>query len=222
MQGCCRHGEALQRGAGRGRMELRTEQLRGRDRSRGRGQRWWLGGLLLAVAGVAWASLPSPSARAERPSRDEVEAAYLYNFGKFVRWPAGEARGPLVICVAAQESFAHAIGALVTGEQIDQRPLQVKALNVPGGVAGCSILFIGPMEAGRVDAFLAAAAGKPILTVGEMPDFLVRGGTIQFVMMEDHVRFSVNLNAANRGGLSLSSELLKVAVSVTGKQGGAR
>ncbi len=120
--------------------------------------------------------------------------------------------------------MTQALNRLAAGEQIDQRPLAVKAVSDPGAVAGCSILFIGSTEPGRVDTFLAAAAGKPILTVGDAPDFLARGGTIQFVQMEDHVRFSVNLSAASRCGLGLSSELLKVAVSVTGRPGtgGAR
>ncbi len=141
-----------------------------------------------------------------------------------MRWPTGAARGPLTICVAASDSFGRAISGLAAGEQIDQRPLQVRSVGGPAGVAGCSILFIGLIEPRRVEELLKEAAGKPILTVGDAPDFLVRGGTIQFVEMEDHVRFSVNLDAANRGGLGLSSELLKVAVSVTGKPGtgGAR
>jgi hypothetical protein len=203
-------------------MELRTGPRKGKSGVAKR--RWWLGGLLLAVAGAGLAGPGSQSARGERPSRDEVEAAYLYNFGKFVRWPASSLRGPLVICVAAQDSLIQVLESLVGGEQIEQRQLAVKGVNEPGAVAGCSILFMGSTEAKRADTFLAAAAGRPILTVGDAPDFLVRGGTIQFVQVEDHVRFSVNLNAANRCGLSLSSELLKVAVSVTGRPGtgGAR
>ena len=201
-------------------MELRT----GPVKASGAKRRWWLGGLLLAVAGAASAGLASQNARAERPSRDEVEAAYLYNFGKFVRWPAASAPGPLVICVVAQDSLTQVLESLVGGEQSDRRQLAVKGGNEPGAVAGCSILFMGATEAKRADTFLAAAAGRPILTVSDAPEFLARGGTIQFVQVEDHVRFSVNLNAANRCGLSLSSELLKVAVSVTGKPGtgGAR
>jgi len=198
-------------------MELRAGPTKARPRAPR--PRRWLGGVLLAMSGLASSGLFWQNARAQRPSRDEVEAAYLYNFGKFVRWPAASAGGPLVICVAAQDSFAAALSQLVAGEQIDQRPLQVKSLENAGGVQGCSILFIGSAETARVDTLLAAAAGKPILTVGDAGDFLVRGGTIQFVLAEDHVRFSVNLSAANRCGLGLSSELLKVAVSVTGRPG---
>lgn len=178
----------------------------------------------MGLAGVASAGVPVPGARATHPSRDDVEAAYLYNFGKFVRWPAPTAQGPLVLCVAAPDSFTGALSRLVAGEQINERTLEVKALSKPDGLTGCSILFVRPAEPGRVDAYLSAVGSKPILTVGDSPDFLERGGAVQFVQVEDHVRFSVNLDAANRCGLGLSSELLKVAVSVTGKPGtgGAR
>lgn len=202
-------------------MELRTSPRRGRRRRR---VGWWACGLLCAAGSLASAGPASQNARAERPSREEVEAAYLYNFGKFVRWPGASQRGPLVICVAARDLFAGALRPLVAGEQINQRALQVRKLENPDEVAGCSILFVGSGDPARIDGLLKAAADKPILTVGDAPDFLVRGGTIQFVLMEDHVRFSVNLSAADRCGLSLSSELLKVAVSVTSRpqKGGAR
>jgi len=163
------------------------------------------------------------AAWAQRPSRDDVQAAYLYNFGKFVRWPGAE-RNPMLVCVAGQDSFGKTIAKLVDGEQIDGRSLTERNVSSPERVGDCSILYIGSGEQEREESYLAAADGKPILTVGEAPDFLAHGGMIQFVMMENHVRFSVNLDAVNRHRVALSSELLKVAVAVTGKPetGGAR
>jgi hypothetical protein len=155
--------------------------------------------------------------QAQRPSQDEVEAAYLYNFGKFVRWPAAGDRAPLEICIAGREEFEKSLDRLLTGEQIDHRPLQARLVDRPDAVDGCSILFIGAVDRARLDEYLKATAGKPVLTVSEAPDFLERGGMIQFVPVEDHVRFSVNLDAARRCRVGLSSELLKVAVEVTGK-----
>jgi hypothetical protein len=157
---------------------------------------------------------------ADKPSRDDVQAAYLYNFGKFVRWPESRGLGPMLVCVAGQASLGQTIGKLVEGEQIDGHRLEERNLDRPEGVGACSILFVGSMERGREASFLAAAEGKPILTVSDAPDFLVRGGMIQFVQVEDHVRFSVNLEACSRHSVALSSELLKVAVTVTGKSGG--
>ncbi|MGB7134131.1 MAG: YfiR family protein [Acidobacteriaceae bacterium] len=169
------------------------------------------------VCALTLAGTMGREARAQRPSQDDVEAAYLYNFGKFVRWPASGGQGPLEICIAGPETFEKTVSRLAAGEQINQRPLAVRMVERPEGAAGCSILFVGAMDRARIDGYLGAAAGKPVLTVGESPDFLDRGGMIQFVPVEEHVRFSVNLDAANRCGVGLSSELLKVAVRVTGK-----
>ena len=170
--------------------------------------------LLAAVAAVLGGLSRS---WAQKPSRNDVQAAYLYNFGKFVRWPERDSHGPLVVCVAGQDPFRQTIAKLVAGEQIDGRPLQVRGVDQPESASGCSILFVGTPESAQTEGYIAATAGKPILTVGDGPDFLARGGMIQFVLVEDHVRFSVNLEAANRNGVNLSSELLKVAMSVTGR-----
>jgi hypothetical protein len=108
---------------------------------------------------------------------------------------------------------------LVDGEQIDGHRLEERNLDRPEGAGACSILFVGATARGQEAGFLAAAEGKPILTVSDAPDFLAHGGMIQFVQVEDHVRFSVNLDACSRHSVALSSELLKVAVAVIGKSG---
>lgn len=197
---------------------MRPEPAGREHRSPGRGR---CGAALACVFLMLWPMLwgHGKLAWGQRPSQDEVEAAYLYNFGKFVRWPEA-GRGPLRICVAGQESFEKTMSRLVTGEQIGNRPLEVRMVDRPEMAGTCSILYVDGIDRERLDALLAATAGKPVLTVGETPDFLERGGMIQFVPVENHVRFSVNLNAANRCGVGLSSELLKVAVSVTGKPEG--
>jgi hypothetical protein len=177
--------------------------------------RWIAAILLFALTALTSQAAPD----APQASSGDVEAAYLYNFGKFVRWPESPGRGTMFICVAGKDSFAQTVGRLVTGERIADRPLEVRSLERPNTVDGCSILYVGTGERARLAEFLAAADGKQILTVGDSPDFLARGGIIQFVLQDDHVRFSVNLNAASRNGLTLSSELLKVAISVVGGPG---
>ncbi|MGO9439664.1 MAG: YfiR family protein [Terriglobales bacterium] len=176
----------------------------------------WLAWVL--AIGAVFLIVVQRQGQAQRPSRDDVQAAYLYNFGKFVRWPNAE-RTPVVVCVAGEDPVGKTIAKLLEGEQIEGRPLAERNVDGPGHVGDCSILYVGAGEQEREDSYLAAAEGKPILTVGAAPDFLAHGGMIQFVMVEDHVRFSVNLDAVNRHRVALSSELLKVAVAVTGKSG---
>jgi hypothetical protein len=68
---------------------------------------------------------------------------------------------------------------------------------------------------------LEALHGAPILTVSDIPDFVSRGGMIQFVLIDNRVRFEINVSNAERAGLTVSSQLLKVAVSVR-RDGGSK
>lgn len=155
----------------------------------------------------------------EQPTQDQVEAAYLYNFGKFVRWPSPNETSALVLCVAGQEKVEQGLARLAAGEQAGGHLLSVKSVDRVADSGDCSILFLGRGSTARLQAYLAATNGKPVLTVSDTKDFLARGGTIQFVADDDHVRFAVNLKTANQNGLQLSSELLKVAVKVVGTPG---
>ena len=169
--------------------------------------------LLLAVASPIRVAHAQPPA----PSQSDVQAVYLFDFAKFVRWPAAEETEPLTICTAAPKPFADTVARLIAGERIESRPLAIRTIQSPADETGCAILFIDASAKDRIGDLLAATAGKPVLTVSDAPGFLDRGGMIQFLVVGNRVRFSVDLRPAERSGVSLSSELLKVAVSVNGR-----
>jgi len=172
-------------------------------------------GMVKAVPLAAVAAALPPA-----PSQLDVQAVYLFDFAKFVRWPEGQEHSTLTICVAGQKGYAGSLTRLAKGEQIDARPLAVRVVQTAADVAGCGILFVDVSAKDQEAAMLTATAGKPVLTVSDIPGFLDSGGMIQFVVIDQRVRFSVDLRATTRSGLGLSSELLKVAVKVNGASGG--
>ena len=181
-----------------------------------------LGPLLLVAASARVAASAGRQAGADSaaPSQYDSEAAYLCNFGKFTHWPAEARSRPMYICIAGQDPFGHTIDEIASGQEIDGRPVQIDRLADGAGAQSCSILFLGAAaSADAVDRVIASVAGEPVLTVSDLPDFLERGGEIQFILENGRVRFAVNLNAVNRNRLTLESELLKVAVKVIGEPG---
>jgi hypothetical protein len=156
-----------------------------------------------------------------RPTEYSVKAAYLLNFGKFMRVSPG-AETPssdFNICVLGEDPFGGALDAITTGEKIDGHPVRVIRLEHPDS-RKCAIAYLGASEEKRIDQDLAAFRDSDTLTVSDAPDFLKRGGMIQFLLISDHVRFSVNLDPVKRTHLVLSSELLRVAASVSGNRQG--
>jgi hypothetical protein len=181
--------------------------------------------LVLGLCAVAWLFaapmfLAQSAAQAAVPTQEEVEAVYLYNFAKFATWPTKQKSDVLNLCVLGSDPFGASLDRIVEDEKIDSRHLVVRRLKDESSVEDCAILFIGDSESSHLDRDLLAVTHYPILTVSDIPGFTQAGGTIQFVVQDNRVRFQVNLNAARKCGITLSSQLLKVATEVIGNPSG--
>jgi len=146
----------------------------------------------------------------------QVKAAYIYNFTRYVEWPRGAlGAGPLTICVAGRNPFASALDDIVRDERIANRPVAVRTILEPD--AGCRVIFVP--NGAAMPAYLRAAQGRPVLTIGESPDFLAMGGIVNFVREGENVRFEISAEAADRAGLRISSRVMRLA-RTHGSRGG--
>ena len=173
-------------------------------------------GLLLASAERVWAD-------AATDLEYQVKAAFLYNFTRFVEWPADafEAPGdPIVLCVAGNDPFGDSLDNVVRGEILNGRRLTVHRTRDLAEIRSCHVVFVPRAERSRQERILESLHQRGVLTVGESEGFLTRGGIIRFVLEQNKVRFDVNLEAAESSGLKLSSKLLRLARTVYAPQGG--
>jgi hypothetical protein len=150
------------------------------------------------------------------PTEYQVKAAYLYNFGKFIEWPAKVSANDdlFSICVLGEDPFGATLDKTIAGENIKEKKVVARRVAKLQDAVHCRILFISSTEEGRLKEILAALDRASVLTVSDISEFTRRGGMIQFVMEANKVRFEVNLTAVERDGLTVSSQLLKVAVNV--------
>ena len=181
--------------------------------------RAWLS--CLAVCSVVLASVASPQPKTA--SEYEIKAAFLYNFGKFVSWPADEIKDsekPFVLCILGQDPFGPLMDQMVLGKPVQDRQLAVRRPTTAAETNGCNILFISQSEKERVSSVLQALDARSVLTVSEVDQFLEHGGIINFRNDQNKIRFDINVTAAERGKLKISSQLLKLARRVVGRPGG--
>jgi hypothetical protein len=156
-------------------------------------------------------------AQQPKPNEYQVKATYLYNFGRFVKWPETAPAGKgesFSVCVLGQDPFGPILDSTLAGEALDGKPVALRRLSKPQDAGECRILFISAAEEKHLKEILTALDESGVLTVSDMPGFTRRGGMIQFVLEGDRVRFEINLASAESARLVLSSELLKVATSV--------
>jgi len=147
----------------------------------------------------------------------EVKAAFLYNFAKFVEWPStafATPEAPLVFCIIGANPFEGRLERVVNDRTANGRRIVVRDDVATGQTGGCHLVFVPESEEGSMARLLHpvnAAPEAPMLTVGEAEGFTEAGGMIELVVDEGRVRFDINAGMAERRGLKLSSQLLKLA-----------
>lgn len=155
------------------------------------------------------------AAQPRQPGEYDVKAAYVFNFAKFTQWPnASGSQDSFSICVMGEDSFHGALEGIVAGEQLNGKKVAVRHVSTVHEASECRIVFISKSESYRYKLVIGSLASAPVLTVSDLPDFAQDGGMIQLLLQGDRVKFEVNLEAAQKAHLSLSSQLLKVATKV--------
>jgi len=145
---------------------------------------------------------------------ERLKAAFLFRFPQFVEWPSAALAGrPSVdLCVIEDVAVEAALGELAAGEQLGGRPLRVR--HVDEAVAPtCHVLYLPADYRGR-RAMLRRLERSPVLTVGDTSSFLDDGGIVELLQVDNRIRFHIDAGAAERAGLRLSAQLLRLAVSV--------
>jgi hypothetical protein len=166
--------------------------------------------LALAVLSL----LVTPSRVSAQFGDDQVKAAFLLNFLKFVTWPEtpDTPGAPIDVVVVGNDDLAEALGQAAAGQAIGGRPVVVRSVR-PSREIGSTprLLYIGASERDRLPVLLRQCEGKGVLTVGDGTGYGAAGVVLNFYVSDTRIRFEANTTAAARAGLQISSHLLRLA-----------
>ncbi|HEX5362514.1 MAG TPA: YfiR family protein [Fluviicoccus sp.] len=147
------------------------------------------------------------------PDESEIKAAFIYNFAKFVEWPADAfeaADSAIDLCLSGHDSVEAELRQL-EGREAQGRKLHVRSLSGGEDRAGCEILYLAGPDTPQQSALLQALGNDAVLTVADRRDFARQGGIISLFVEGSRVQFAVNLGPAQSRGLKFSARLLQLA-----------
>jgi hypothetical protein len=144
-----------------------------------------------------------------RPELHELKAAFVYHFIGLVEWPPDAIAGAFRVCVAGEDVFQGALARMIRGEMLHGRPASFQA--VPYPERSCHVLYVPDRSSAHV--YIRETRDYPVLTIGETADAFDQGTIIRLFLDGTHLRFAVNLDAARRSGLRVSSRLVELARS---------
>jgi len=170
--------------------------------------------------------LSAPVAAQNAADEAQVKAAFVYNFLKFVEWPADTSRGPqdaFVVLIVGGGATADATERFLASKQLGARPVVVRRSKWDQSLAGVNAVFVAERDAKKLRHVLdAATTAGGVLTIGEGEEFATHGGVIGLLVENRRVRFDIDTDAAQAAGLQVSSKLLaltRVVHSTTNRSG---
>jgi hypothetical protein len=155
----------------------------------------------------------------------QAKANYLANFPSFVEWlqeALPSEKPPFLICVFGDFPFGTSLAEITRGRSVRERRVEIRWIRKPQDLSSCQILFVSRSEQKRYSQSLDAVRSRAVLTVGETSEFLGAGGILCFSSQQGSMQFDVNLEAANKAHLKISSRLLALARRVVNQTKAAK
>lgn len=171
-------------------------------------------GVVFATLVVVFAASLLHAPRATAQSEDQIMAAFLFNFARYVEWPKNafdRSNSPVEICILGADRFEKVVSRTVSGKQVGNRPVDVRAIAKLSNANGYHILFIGRDLDTAHSVAVEALRGRSVFSVSDREGFAAAGGIANFFRADSRIRFEINPGAAKTAGLKISSRLLRLA-----------
>jgi roadblock/LC7 domain-containing protein len=147
-------------------------------------------------------------------SNEKLQSLMVYNFTRYIEWPSKE--GDFVIAVIGNSPILAELKAIAATKKVgaSSRSMVVKEMSASEDLSACQMVFVSKMKTKILDETFTKLSGKPILIIAESPGAAQRGAAINFVIVDDKLRFELNRSMTERQGLKVSRQLTSLAIEV--------
>lgn len=152
------------------------------------------------------------------PQQDEREArsTYVFKLVKYVEWPAG--RKEILIAYIGDAESGAVMQKALSGRSSGEHTIRVLVMPAEAELTRCSVVYFAETKHGNARKLLDRLREVNALTIGENEAFVRDGGIVALVKAEGHIQIQVNLEAAQRAGVRISSHVLSLATIVRSAQ----
>jgi len=143
----------------------------------------------------------------------QAQAVFIYNFTRLIEWPADYKTGDFIIGVYGAGDVYNEIKNFTNGKSVGNQTISVIKFASAQGITKCHILFVPFGKTKELPTILGTLAGAKTLIIGEKKGALEEGATINFVIVEDKLKFELKAGNATKYGLKINSNLENMAIA---------
>lgn len=147
----------------------------------------------------------------------QVKAAIVFKFLGYSTWPDNrfeDAQSPYRIWVIGSNDIKNELVDIVANRVIDGRSIEIHSAKTVNQIRDAHLVFVARKREASLPRLVQLAKKNAFIIVTENEAGLVNGSTINLRQIDNRIRFEISLLSAQENGVSLSSRLLAIAISV--------
>ena len=144
----------------------------------------------------------------------KMKAMFVYNFTKYIEWPAAYKSGNFVIGVLGDTPLKPELDKMAKSKKAINQTIEVKKFSSISEISNCHMLYLASDQTTQLDACLGKLGNFSTLVIGEEKGMAQRGAGINFVVKDNKQKFELSKKNIEQKNLKVSSNLLALAIVV--------
>lgn len=168
----------------------------------------------LKIAFVFLIGFMSLGIQAADDTPSKIKATFIYNFTKYIEWPASYRQGNFVIGIVGITPLFKDLSNMAATKKAGSQPFEIQSFPNVNAISKCHLLFVAADNAANIKDISNRMKGYSTLIVAEKPGSAKLGAAINFVIMDNKQRFELNKANAEKFNLKIGSSLAGLAILV--------
>ena len=145
---------------------------------------------------------------------DKLQAFFIYNFTKYIEWPADYQSGNFEILVLGNSTIDIYLKEIALSKKVGNQTIEIKKISSAGEISKCHILFISKEKSGELQNVISKIGSNNTLIITEKDGLASAGAAINFVIISDKQKFELNKRNVTKYGLKINNQLDGLAIIV--------
>lgn len=143
-----------------------------------------------------------------------VKAAYIYNFAKLIDWPSANKEGNFIFGVYGTTNVYKELINKYSTKRIGTQDIEIKKLSESPEVGSVHVLFVAQSNIKDLKVILDNLQYEPVLVITESDGAINTGSIINFLVIDNSLKFELNVSEAKNRQLIVGSRLKDLAYKI--------
>ena len=149
---------------------------------------------------------PDPNAR--------FKALFIYQFTKYIEWPASYKSGDFVIGIVGESDVVKHLNTMASTKKAGSQNIKIVKYNSAAEIGKCHIVFLTKSKSSEFSAALSKTNSNNTLLITEQAGLARKGSDINFVILDNRQKFELNKSNCSKSGLNVSAGLVQLAIPI--------